>query len=287
MLRFGLIIVGLLAAAMPDYASACNRCGLFGRRCQFAQVQQVHHAHHVQQVAFVQPYVTAAASPEVLVVNNQYASPNGAAAFLAPQGQTVYGLQAAAQAYTLDPTAVLRQAAELTKGAQSLASQGLSGYNQTASVALQLNAGTNDTIARGIAASSILQSAGLTAPSGQSQTQALRIYSENGQWKVDQGEQVAAQIAAKIQRQTADSPAAASVGQSLVSQHCGKCHGLQLSEPKAGLFFDTGHQLNCKPSLAAVRAVMSGTMPKGQQLPVDVRESLVKELLSLTPEGAE
>lgn len=283
MIRLGMFFGMFLSLLLSD-AEACQRCGLFGRRCQFAQVQQV---HHVQQVAFAAPYVAAAASPEVLVVNNQYASPNGAAAFLAPQGNTVYGLQAAAQAYTLDLSAVLRQAAELTKGAQQLAGQGLSGYNQTASVALQLNAGTNDTIARGIAASSILQSAGLSAASSQNQTQALRIYSENGQWKVDQGEQVAAQITAKIQQQTADATAAVSGGQSLIAQHCGKCHGLQMSEPKAGLFFDAGHQLGCKPSLAAVRAVMSGAMPKGQQLPADIRESLVKELLSLTPEGAE
>lgn len=285
MFRIGLVISCVMALLTAD-ASACQRCGFLGRRCAFAQ-QQVHHAHHVQQVAFVQPYVAAAASPEVLVVNNQYAAPNGAAAFLAPQGNTVYGLQAAAQAYTLDPTAVLRQAAELTKGAQQLAGQGLSGYQQTASVALQLNAGTNDTIARGIAASSILQSAGLTTSSGQNQTQALRVYNENGQWKVEQGESVVARITSSVRSQSshpAASVADAAAGQSLVKQHCSKCHGLQMSEPKAGLFFDSGHVLECGPALASVRAIMDGSMPKGQQLPADIREGLVKELLALTSE---
>lgn len=281
MIRLGLLVVLLLSLFATD-AYSCQRCGLFGRRCQFSQ--QVHHVQHVAQVVAVPAYVAPQASPEVLVVNNQYASPNGAAAFLAPQGQTVYGLQAAAQAYYLDPTAVLRQAAELTKGAQQLAGQGLSGYQQTATVALQLNASSNDTIARGVAASSILQSAGLSGPAAQNQTQSLRIYSEGGQWKVEQGEQIAAQLNATIQQRQPDSPAAVSGGQSLVAQHCAKCHGLQMPEPKAGLFFDAGHNLNCKPSLAAVRAVSLGKMPKGQQLSAEVREGLVRELLSLTAE---
>lgn len=266
-----------LIGSQSNEANGCNRCGFLGRRCT---VQQV---HHVQQVAYVAPYVAPVASPEVLVVNNQYAAPNGAAAFLAPQGNTVYGLQAASQAYTLDPTAILRQAAELTKGAQLLAGQGFSGYTQIGTTALQLNAGANDTIARGIAASSILQSAGLSGPTAENQTQAMRIYrDQSGQWKVEQGEQVTAQITAKIQQQQPNSPAAIAGSESLVSQYCAKCHGLQMSEPKAGLFFDAGHQLNCKPSLAAVRAVSSGTMPKGQQLSAEVRESLIKELLALT-----
>lgn len=282
MIRLGMLL-GLLLTLFVSDAQACSRCGLFGRRCQFSQ--QVHHVQHVAQVVAVPAYVAPQASPEVLVVNNQYASPNGAAAFLAPQGQTVYGLQAAAQAYYLDPTAVLRQAAELTKGAQQLAGQGLSGYQQTATVALQLNASSNDTIARGVAASSILQSAGLSAPTAESQTQALRIYRDtSGSWQVEQGEQVVAQLNAKIQQRVPDSPAAVSGGQSLVAQHCAKCHGLQMPEPKAGLFFDAGHNLNCKPSLAAVRAVSLGKMPKGQQLSAEVREGLVKELLSLTAE---
>ena len=224
MIRLGLL-VGLVLSLFATDAYSCQRCGLFGRRCQFSQ--QVHHVQHVAQVVAVPAYVAPVASPEVLVVNNQYAAPNGAAAFLAPQGQTVYGLQAAAQAYTLDPSAVLRQAAELTKGAQQLAGQGLSGYQQTATVALQLNAGTNDTIARGVAASSILQSAGLSGPSAQNQTQALRIYrDDSGKWAVEQGESVVARITSSVQQQSAESPAtvagaAGAVAGPLASEHLG------------------------------------------------------------------
>lgn len=288
-----------LVAMNTNEVDGCDRCGFRGRLCRIQQVQQVHHVAHVQHVAQVQQYAVPSASPEVLVVNNQYASPNGAAAFLAPQGNTVYGFQGAAQAYALDPTAVLRQAMELTKGAQQLASQGLNGYNQTASVALQLNAGTNDTIARGIAASSVLQSAGFTASSGQNQTQAMRIYrDEQGKWQVEQGESVVARITASVQGGAAatnpesnpapprpPAPSIAGTGPSMIRQHCASCHGLTLTQPKGGLFFDAGHPLDCKSSLSAVRSVMNGKMPKGQQLAAEVRNALVDELLSLTNEG--
>ena len=89
LLLLSLILVAIVAAD----ASACTRCGLFGRRCRFF-------SGHVDAVA-VTPYV--AATPTNLVVQNNYNAPNGAAAFLAPQGNSVYGLAQASQPYYLDP----------------------------------------------------------------------------------------------------------------------------------------------------------------------------------------
>ncbi len=279
------LIVLLLVALFVGEASACSRCGLLGRRCRFAVVD-----HHVAVAQVVAPYVPQ--QPQLLVVQNQYAAPNGAAALLAPQGGTVYGLQGAAQPYLLDPSAVLRQAAELTRGAQQLASQGLTGYNTTASLALSLNAPANETLAKGVAASATLQAAGLSAPSG-NQSQSLRITrGADGRYVVEDVTQQAATVTARatldteqVQPQQPElpqpqAPPESNVG-ALVRQHCGSCHGLDKPAPKGGLYFDQGHGLECRSSLAAVKAVMSGKMPKGQQLTAEVRAALVQELVSL------
>lgn len=118
-------------------AEACGRCGLFGRACRFAS----HHVAQVVEVPVVQEVVAPYQQPsQAIVVQNNYPPANGALPLIAQPGNTVYGLQAAFQPYRLDPDAVLRQAAELTKAAQSLADQGLRGYSNTASLALTLSA---------------------------------------------------------------------------------------------------------------------------------------------------
>lgn len=276
--RWSLALVALFAMLAVE-THACTRCGLFGRRCRFAVVD----SHHVAAVA-VAPVVVK--QPDVFVVQNNYPQANGAA-LLAQQGGTVYGLQGAAQPYVLDPSAVLRQAAELTRGAQQLASQGLTGYNTTASLALSLNAPANETLAKGVAASATLQAAGLSVTS-QGSSQAIRITrGADGRYVVEDvtrqlGTVPQTQATEPVQPQLPSPPDAtlAGVGE-LVKRHCGECHGLDNPAPKGGLYFDAGHGLDCRSGLAAVKAVMSGKMPKGVQLSPEVRASLVQELASL------
>lgn len=281
----GVLLLGaVLSASIASEASACSRCGIFGNRCRFA-------SHAVAAVA-VAPVVVK--SPEVFVVNNVYAQPNGAA-LLAQQGGTVYGLQGAAQPYLLNPDAILRQAAELARGAQSLTQTGLNGYTTTANLALQLNAQATTPLAQGLAASAVLNAAGLNPATQQlNAPQSLRIYrGADGQWKIEQGEAAsitarletsgggaAGQPAANVAEAPAPPDAVATTG-SLVASKCAKCHGLQLTQPKKGLFFDSGHTLDCKSSLAAVRAVMAGKMPPGQSLSPEERSLLVDELVKL------
>jgi len=255
MSRFALGAVVLLL--LVSDAAACGRCGLFGNRCKFA-------AAHVVAA----PLVVKA--PEVLVIQNAFAQPNGLA-LLANQGTTAYGLQAAAQAYTLDPAAVLRQAAELTRGAQSLAADGLNGFSSTASLALQLNSPANDALAKGTAAALVLQSAGLNQP-GASQSQSLRIARDaSGRWQV-QHEEPAKAV------QALERPTAEIAGDSLIKAKCAQCHGTTLSEPKGGLYLDAGAPLDCAAALKSIDAVLSGRMPKGQQLSAEEVTGLVKEL---------
>ena len=271
--RFSIFACSLiLVAVVAADASACTRCGLFGRRCRFF-------SGHVDAIA-VAPYV--AATPQNLVIQNNYNAPNGAAAFLAPQGQSVYGLAQAAQPYYLDPSAVLRQAAELTKGAQQLAQQGLNGYQQTASLALTLQA-----------SQPAIQAAALTAPqqlnAGRSVSQTIKLtQNANGQWTVEAGTSDGAQTQPAVEQPAAPAAgveqpqAGLPQGPSLVAKHCASCHGQDLAAPKGKLYFDAGLALDCGPGMSAVKAVMAGRMPKGVALSPEEKGQLIQELAALT-----
>ncbi len=265
------LVAFAIGSVLAESASACGRCGRFGRLCRFA--------HVVDEVEVVQ----VAATPTVLTIQNNYNAPNGAAAFLAPQGQTVYGLAQAAQPYQLSPDAVLRQAAELTKGAQALADTGLKGYQQTASLALTLSA-----------SQPAIQAAALTAPqqlnAGRSSSQSIKLtQNANGQWTVEAGtsdgaqtqpavEQPAVPAAGVEQPPTSELPQ----GPSLVAKHCASCHGQDLAAPKGKLYFDAGMQLDCGPGMSAIKAVMAGRMPKGVALSPEEKGQLIQELAALT-----
>lgn len=280
-LALSLILVAIVAAD----ASACTRCGLFGRRCRFF-------SGHVDAVA-VTPYV--AATPTNIVVQNNYQAPNGAAAFLAPQGNSVYGLAQASQPYYLDPSAVLRQAAELTRGAQQLAQQGLSGYNQTASLALTLQA-----------SQPAIQAAALTAPqqlnAGRSVSQSIRLtQNASGQWTVEAGTveggettQPAAPPSPLSDPQPEAPGAIPSGGDDIggrpsikpsagafVRANCANCHGLDKAAPKGNFYIDAGHKLSGSQVLIARQHVKSGKMPPGQNLPEITRSSILADIEAL------
>jgi mono/diheme cytochrome c family protein len=255
------VVFAMAVLAAVD-AWACSRCGIFGRGCRFAS----HHVEHVQAVVAA-PVI---APPSIAIVNN-YPPANGAAATLiAGQGGTVYGLATAVQAYQLDPAAVLRQAAELTKGAQQLAQQGLTGYGQTAALALTLQA-SQPAIA-----------AAITQPVQQA-PQSLRIELREGKWQIVDEARQSTQPASPA-------PADTSAGEGppppqpvpargflMVAKHCGQCHGGQLATPKAGIYLG-GEDRDCKIDLRAVAAVMSGRMPPGNKLSEADRAALVLEL---------
>ena len=265
------LVAGVLLFGCASPAEACGRCGLFGRACKFA-------AHHVP-VAVVTPVVAAA--PEVFVVNNVYPPANGGAALLAQQGGTVYGLQAAALQYRVDPAETLRQAAELARGAQKLAETGLNGYQTSASLALQLQANADDTLAKGVAASAVLSAAGLNPAQQQTAPQSLRITrGADGKWGVEQlgpGE-----VAAQLEVRASGKPLQQQASGSLVDRHCGRCHGAEETQPDGGLYVYAGAALSESQRNKAVQAVVSGEMPRGQQLASDVRLDVIRELLTLT-----
>ena len=234
-------------------ASACSRCGIFGRGCRLQ-------SHHVAEVVAA-PVIAA---PPISIINN-YAPPNGAAATLiAPQGGTVYGLSTAVQAYSIDPAAVLRQAAELTKGAQQLAQQGLQGYGQTAALALTLQA------------SQPAITAAVTQPAAPPPPQQLTIELRDGRWQIAQPKAVAAPAADDPPSPVAPPPVAAR-SMPLTAKHCGRCHGVDIAAPKGGVYLGVA-EVDSKISLSAVAQVMSGKMPPGTTLSAEDKAALVVEL---------
>jgi len=249
-------IVFSLVAIVASDCWACSRCGLFGSRCRFVS------QHHEVATVVAAPVVAA---PPISIINN-YAPGNGAAATLiAPQGGSVYGLSTAVQAYSLDPAAVLRQAAELTKGAQQLADQGLRGYGQTAALALTLQA-----------SQPALQAAVVQPIASPPQT--LQIELRDGKWQIVQPTASSTPPApASDPPQRPASAVSPARGFSLVNKHCGKCHGVDIAAPKGGIYLG-GEEVDCKINLSAIGAVLSGRMPPGSQLSQEDRQGIVLEL---------
>ena len=272
------LVVGIVSlATLVGDLEACNRCGLFGNRCRF---QSSHVVEHQVAVAPVVQYK----QPDVFVVQNNYPQPNGAAAILAQQGNTVYGYQQAAAQYFVNPADVLRQAAELAKAAGNTAQLGLNGYNATAQTQLTLQSTFADNLTRGQAASQVLTAAGFTAPQQQQQSLALRISrGADGQWQVTQAEaaQVNAQIVAKLETKPAE-PAPIERAGSILAAKCASCHGLDKTEPKGGVFLDASHPLDCKTALKSLQLVKAGKMPKDGTLTDQEKGQILDELLALT-----
>ena len=248
-------IVFCVVALVASDVMACSRCGLFGNRCRFVS------QHHEVAAVVAAPIVQ---QPPISIINN-YAPGNGAAATLiAPQGGSVYGLSTAVQAYSLDPAAVLRQAAELTKGAQQLADQGLRGYGQTAALALTLQA-----------SQPAIQAAVVQPIASPPQT--LQIELRDGKWQIVQPTASTPPAPASDPPQRPASAVAPARGFPLTTKHCGKCHGTDIASPKGGVYLG-GEEQDCKVSLSAVAAVLSGRMPPGSQLSQEDRQGIVLEL---------
>lgn len=117
------LIAGLLMGVVTADASACGRCGLFGRRCRFS-------SHHVAAVAYAPPTSTN------IIFNNLYpASPY----LLAQGGQSIYGVQTAAGAYGDSPALFMDRAARFTELALQQSGDATAAFNETGRLALELN----------------------------------------------------------------------------------------------------------------------------------------------------
>ena len=190
---------------------------------------------------------------------------------IAPQGNSVYGFSQAAQQYALDPIAVLRQAAELTKGAQQLAQQGLNGYNQTASLALTLQA-TQPAIQASIA-SNVQQTPA---------SQTIKLTQDaSGKWVIEAD----SNANARQQQQQCEKRQSPQLrtNSGLVAKYCGSCHGANNPSPKGD--FRIGSALDFKSLKKSMKRVGNDTMPPGAALDHATKTALLEEIEAMWDGG--
>lgn len=247
MIRFAIALVTMLVAA--DTASACNRCGLFGNRCRYVQRAHVYAQPVVAQPAYVPQQVTN------LSIVNTY-----------PQGSTVYGVGQLAAPYAVNPELAISAASRMADGAASALTAAITlGQESNAQVA---------EVAKLKLAVEHLQAA-VGSAGQQSGSIQLRITQGAGGIKVEQmdGDE-------KPERITP--PASAS----LLAAKCASCHGLEQTQPQAGLYYDAGHALDATAALRALDVIRGNDVPEGMRaviegLTPEDKAGLMEELLAL------
>ncbi len=119
------LIAGLLLGVLTADASACGRCGLFGRKCRFA-------CNTVHTVAYAPPVTS-----QNFIFNNVF--PSQFPYLLAQGGSSVFGYQASAAGYAESPALYMDRAARFTEQANENARLGIEGFNTNAALAIQAN----------------------------------------------------------------------------------------------------------------------------------------------------
>jgi hypothetical protein len=268
----------LLAVSAAD-ADACSRCRRFGTACYY------------YKPAVVTP-VVAVPSQNVYVLQNNYPAP------LVGQGSSALVSNGGYQSLTLpffDPTAYLSQSLQLVKAGQDAATLAHSQSTTLAQRIVEGQAPAVERLAAGQAASQVLKAAGLDPAHNASGTSSAVVISRdsNGQVQVLPLQAAEAQaITARLSTSTtitssigttpAPQPGSEVVG--LVAQHCGSCHGQQLTAPKGGFFLYDGATLTDSVYLKSKRLMESGKMPKGQPaLPAETQAAILKEIDSFIP----
>lgn len=113
------LLLGLLSFAD---ANACERCGLFGRKCRFSGYY--YPKVLVQEAAYQAPSQT-------IIFNNAIAQP------LAPQGSTLYGVSLASQGYLLNPESMRNLAEQYLSLSSEVVDQAMAANATSAEVLRQ------------------------------------------------------------------------------------------------------------------------------------------------------
>lgn len=282
MFRFVLCLLFFALACLASVVdvSACDRCGLFGRRCRFA-VQ----SHHI--VDHHQGYGYGNGGTQTFNFINSFPT----APLLAAQGQTVYGYNLSAQAYSVDPALIFDTAGRLADNANSLAKQGVVGYTELAlrqlSAQQALTAEALEVAkveAQGRAAANALAAARPASSVVTPQIYSFRATVSNGQLSVEE-------IPADQAQHAASDPTSLTTldhAKALLNSRCGSCHSG--ASAKASPFLDRElTEAVLFKILARVTAESPDKLmpPKGPRLKLDelaplfaAKESLRKSTVS-------
>lgn len=290
-MRTALITIGLLVLGSST-AEACQRCGLFGRLCRMQQPvvvkQQAYVAPVKQYVAPAQvAYVPAPVyQPPSLYVVNNYPPSNGVAGIIAQQGATGYGnsvgvsYQSAALAYQNNYREFIQQANQLQQAMVGSLNLAVKAHTDASQTQLALESSLLLPLARGQAAAQVLEAAGLSNNSPQSSTTTVLKITGN---RIESYTLPAENQQPGVNEHTkpGELPPPAPVPNSVIAAKCAECHGLELSEPKHGLYLDSGHKLDSTVIVKALRMVKEEKMPPDSKLTADEKGRLFEELLSL------
>lgn len=228
MIRYVLPVLLLLGLAVD--ASACGRCGLFGKRCRF----QSHHVAHVAPV--VQPTVTN------LVFNNTFP----AAFNLSPLGSSVYGVQQASAAYAPRPDYFMDRAVRLEELRTVNAERGYQQFQESGRLAMQLNAAENLR-----ANNTALALAAMEKNTG--------AYQQTLSVRIDSGGNVTYGQAQAVTQ--------AGPQQLLQAQSCGSCHnGRGTNGAPKHIILDGSVEIDQPTLEASFAQIGSGKMPPGAKL---------------------
>lgn len=254
---------------MAAVASACDRCGL--RNCRFQQVQQVV-VPHVQQVVtpVVEPVVQQVAVPQqVINISNVY-----------PQGSTVYTVGQVSQLYASNPDLAMQLTARIAENGIGALKAAIESGNTNNQALLNL--------ATVQAATEHLKSATTAQLNTGNQSLNLRITQGASGIKV---EQINGDVTEKTVEPMPMNPmtpvdTGKPVTGSLLSAKCAQCHGKEMTQPKGGLFFDSGLSLDANNALAAINVVNGRDVPSSmaavvEGLTAEERSALTSEILSL------
>lgn len=164
LMALALILVLSLAAD----ASACHRCGIFGRGCHF-------NSNHVaQQVAYTPP---AAASTN-FVFNNTFPTPY----LLGQQGNSVYGYSLASAPYQLDANLFMDRAARFTELALQSSDDANRAFAANTASAMALNDSADRRTKNTLLALSAIQAN--SATNGSPQTLSFQATVTNGRLSI-------------------------------------------------------------------------------------------------------
>ena len=237
-----------LIAMFASDLSACHRCGLFGRRCRFS-----HHVVH-QQVAYVPPVTS-----QNFIFNNLWPAPY----LLAPQGNSVYGVQQASAAYAENPAFYMDRAARFTDRAFDLAQTGQQMFKENSALAIQAS---NDMDRR--ATNAQIAALAMEANRGTVQ-QTFSVQIQDGKMSIVQPQQVQAQQPSGPQ-------------QLAQANSCGSCHnGSGANGVPRAVVLDGSVNISQQLLERSNLRIMEGTMPPNSKLTPPQKAFVMASLASL------
>lgn len=269
------ILTLLLAVLLADTAQACDRCGF--RQCRIRNPVRVYQSPvYAAPIQYQAPAVAYPQQITNLSISNVY-----------PTGSTVYGSGVASlsQLYAVNPAQQLEMLNRMIQGTHETAAK------VTASIEAN-NAQVAEVAKLQLAVEHLKAATATGGAAGASSSVTLRITQGANGMKVETVEDQQPQSETRPQGAHPPSGQAERLpapGSSIVAAKCASCHGLELPQPKAGLYFDAGHKLTPSLGIRALDILAGNDVPEEMKplvskLTNEEKGLLMEEILALSRE---